>query len=194
MAYVFFDFDGTLTITDSFVPYCFLSLIHQPKRIFKIFPLLSVCKDFLHRKVDSHFLKEKFLLTFFHGVSVKYIDKINNLFIYFILPCIVRRKIFALMQEHQRKGDKVFLVSASPDIYLTAIKNTWKLDGLICTKTEWINGYLTGRILGKNCRGEEKVKRILSLFNKSELLGSFAYGNSKADEPMLNLSNFGKIV
>jgi phosphatidylglycerophosphatase C len=107
---------------------------------------------------------------------------------------IIRKQILNRLRQHQAKGDQVHIVSASPDIYLHALVSQWGLDGLICTNLEWQDGRMTGRILGKNCRGEEKARRMKALFGKRELQASYAYGNSEADRQMLELVGVGYYV
>ena len=61
---------------------------------------------------------------------------------------------------------------------------------MICTVLEWEDGYLTGKIMGRNCQGEKKARRIQALFNEDELKGSFAYGNSDGGQQLLELVTF----
>lgn len=95
------------------------------------------------------------------------------------------------MMQHQQRGDIVYIVSASPDVYVHVIAERLNVSGLMCTRLEWQNGILTGRILGKNCRSEEKEKRICGLFNETDLKGSFAYGDSEGDRKMIDLVTYG---
>lgn len=106
-----------------------------------------------------------------------------------MLPLIRRREIFEILRKHQAVGNRVYIVSASLDIYLKPLADMWQLDGVICTKAECENGCLSGKISGKNCRGEEKAKRIKSVFSEKELKDSIAYGDSDGDEQMLKMAS-----
>ncbi len=194
MAVALFDLDGTLTKIDTLIPYCLTSLLHQPRRLLRINFIVNMALKYVIGKIDSHHFKEAIISFSLKGASKEYIDKINNFFISHILPLIIRTEIFRIMKQHKKRGDKIYIVSASPDIYLTAIRDEWKIDGLICTNSEWLNGHLTGKILGLNCKGKEKLLRILTIFNQRDLIGSHGYGNSKADEPMLSITSFGHLV
>lgn len=194
MALAFFDLDGTLTRFDTFVPYCLLSLLYRPRRVFALKPLLKACVNFCKGKIERQDLKEAFLVAFLEGAGRNDIELFNRGFFRFILPWIVKEEMLEKVRQHQQDGDRVYLVSASPDIYLEPLSKQWRLDGVICTVLEWKDGYLTGRILGRNCQGEEKIRRIQALFNESELEGSYAYGNSNGDRQLLEFVTFGTAV
>lgn len=191
MALVFFDFDGTLTRFDTFIPYCLIALLHRPWRIFCIKPIVKGLFAAFEEGVEREELKEAFVGAFLGGAERRDIHQWNKIFFRFVLPHTLRERIFNKLRQHQDRGDRVYIVSASPDIYLQPLAKLWRLDGVICTKLEWGRCCLTGRILGRNCRGEEKAKLIRILFNKTELVGSFAYGNSEGDRQMLELVSFG---
>jgi phosphoserine phosphatase len=53
------------------------------------------------------------------------------------------------------------------------------------TQIEVIDGKLTGRFLSKNCYGQEKVNRILSLYPNRQDYHLTAYGDSRGDKEML---------
>ncbi|HYJ38919.1 MAG TPA: HAD-IB family phosphatase, partial [Chitinophagaceae bacterium] len=105
------------------------------------------------------------------------------------LPTIERQKALKEIKTLQEKGTEVVIISASPENWLLP----WckQVDAsLISTKLESKNGKLTGRIEGKNCRGKEKVKRILASYNLQEYDEVYAYGDTKGDKPMLGLATF----
>lgn len=60
---------------------------------------------------------------------------------------------------------------------------------LISTKLKSINEISTGKYLGANCYGFEKVRRIIEKYNLSEYNEIYAYGDSKGDLPMLQIAN-----
>lgn len=191
MALAFFDLDRTLTKIDTFIPYCLIALLHRPTRIFAIKPVLKGCICFLRGEMQRQELKEAFIGTFLGGAGRDEIARWNKVFLGFILPLIIRKEILKKVWQHQQNGDRVYIVSASPDIYLEPLAGQWAIDGVICTNLEWKTGRLTGRILGKNCRGEKKARRIRALFDERELEGSFGYGNSEGDRQLLELVTFG---
>jgi len=191
MPLAFFDLDGTLTKYDTLFAYCLIVLLRRPWRILGIKFLIKGCCQFLRGNIGRDQLKEAITFAFLRGLTKKDIGCINKSFLAFVLPLNTRGTIYTRMREHQSQGYRVFIVSASPDIYVESIAKHWNLEGAICTTLEWKNGRLTGRLMGRNCRGEEKAKRILTIFCKKDLEGSFAYGNSHDDWQLLQLAAFG---
>ena len=61
--------------------------------------------------------------------------------------------VFPWFKERQREA---VIISASPDFLLCEIQKRLGLEGLICTR----HNKKTGKILGENCRSEEKVRRF----------------------------------
>ncbi|HEU5146872.1 MAG TPA: haloacid dehalogenase-like hydrolase, partial [Chryseosolibacter sp.] len=51
------------------------------------------------------------------------------------------------------------------------------------------NKHLTGKILGRNCYGDEKVCRIKEEFDLPSFERIIAYGDSSGDREMLQLAN-----
>ena len=72
-----------------------------------------------------------------------------------------------------------------------------EVDAVLCTELEEVNGILTGKLDGKNCRGEEKASRVLKWcegagMNAEDLV--YAYGDSSGDVQLLELFSHGTWV
>lgn len=89
------------------------------------------------------------------------------------------------LKEKKSQGYQVYIVSASVERYLMYCD--LPVDIIIGTKTEIVNGKCI--MVGKNCRGKAKVKRIQEVLNQREIEidydNSFAYSDSTVDKPML---------
>ena len=83
------------------------------------------------------------------------------------------------------KKEYIFIVSASIENYIIAFFE--EISILVeATKIETDEkGFLTGKFLGKNCKGKEKVYRIIKHFPKREDYRLIAYGDSTGDAEML---------
>jgi phosphatidylglycerophosphatase C len=194
MALAFFDLDGTLTKIDTFVPYCVTALIHRPWRIFRVAAVIRGLVRFMKGDIDSQSIKETLVSVFLGSAAREDIDRWNKIFLRWVLPALLRQTLLLRARQHQERGDRIFIVSASPDIYLEPIVKQWRFDGLICTRLEFKARRLSGKILDRNCRGEEKARRIRARFKDAELDGSTGYGNSDADKQMLELVSVGYFV
>jgi HAD superfamily hydrolase (TIGR01490 family) len=102
---------------------------------------------------------------------------------------------------HRQRGDAVVIVSASPDVYLHHVGAELNADGTIGTRLAVSDqGTLTGRYQGRNCRGEEKVRRLREWIDGREGTPPtpastptrlWAYGNSRGDLRMLTVADVG---
>ena len=182
----FFDFDGTITKKDTL-----LEIIKFQKgkyEFYKGFFLLSPYLAAMKIKILSNqVVKEKVLRYFFEGISEHQFQKKCTEFSEKILPQLIRPKALEMIHELKQKNFEVIIVSASP--------NNWFQDWcrrnnilFISTTLEVIDGKITGKINGKNCHGEEKVKRIKQSYNLSEYETIYCFGDTKGDKPMLKLA------
>ena len=80
------------------------------------------------------------------------------------------------------------VVSASPENWIEQWSQNLHLE-LIASRLEVNEGKVTGKILGKNCHGNEKVSRIRELYDLSHYRIVAAYGDSSGDKPMLQLAS-----
>ncbi len=99
-------------------------------------------------------------------------------------PTVVGR-----MEKHKERGDKVVIVSAGYENYIRLYAGHYGIDDVAATKLEEKDGVLTGKILKKDCIGEEKPRRLSKLMDLSsfDLKNSYAYGDHIFDAPLLEL-------
>lgn len=90
------------------------------------------------------------------------------------------------MQAHRDQGDLVVLCSASCQCYMRYVAELLNVDALLCTPCA-----PDGNVLGPNCRGEEKVRRVDAWLADNGLTRSAvaaAYGDTAGDAPILRVS------
>ena len=87
---------------------------------------------------------------------------------------------------NQKKPDDL-IISASPEFILKEITKRLQVK-LISTKMN----QRTGKIIGENCRGEEKVKRFRELY-KDQQIDQF-YSDSESDTPLKKLAVIAYLV
>ena len=79
------------------------------------------------------------------------------------------------------------IVSASYDIWIGEFARKLGLKYIIGTRVD-----AEGKILGLNCKGEEKVKRINAIFNGASI--NCCYSDSSVDIPLLELGKTAYVV
>jgi phosphatidylglycerophosphatase C len=105
-----------------------------------------------------------------------------------VLPAKVRPSALERIAWHQARGDQVVIVSASLDLYLAPWSASRGLD-CICSTLEERGGRLSGRYVGGDCAGREKVRRIRGRYDLGRYDTVYAYGDSGEDREMLELAH-----
>lgn len=95
----------------------------------------------------------------------------------------------ALARAHLEKGQRVWLVSATPIEVAQVIADRLGLSGAIGTRSEIENGVYTGRLLGAPVHGQAKADAVRALASAEglTLAKCSAYSDSANDIPMLSL-------
>ncbi len=183
MTIAFFDFDGTITRKDSLIEFIKYAKGNYEfyRGLFEISPILLQYKL---RLVSNHEAKERLISHFFKGCDILTFQKISHRFALEELDKIIRPRALEKIRWHQEKGDKVLIVTASLEDW---IKEWCKREGieLIGTKLEIEDEKITGNFATANCYGQEKVKRILELYDLDDYEIIYAYGDSKGDKELL---------
>lgn len=183
-----FDFDGTITTKDTFLPFlvkAFGLFRVSLTLISLILPGIMVC---LGKSTRDRF-KALLIGKLFPGISIEYLEEIGvqhalqitSLF----RPAALKRILW-----HKQNGHRLIMVSASLNFYLEPISKQLEFDDLLCTKVASTEGVCTGEMNGENCRAIQKVKRLEELVGPLNEYEVYAYGDSDGDAEMLAISNY----
>lgn len=191
MNIAFFDFDGTLSTKDSYL--LFTRYLGPKKFSFGCLMLSPRIMGYLAGIYPNHALKEDFLRSFYRKKTIADLQILAGRFCNEIIPSILRPGAMERIRWHQNRGDATVVVSACPRLILEPWCRLINAD-IIATEIEidTQDKKVTGKIAGKNCWGEEKVRRIKSHYNLETYHEVFAYGDSKGDLPMLELADKDK--
>lgn len=193
MIAAFFDLDLTITDRDSFR--LFLKAFYLKKD----FNLVYIPYVFIFgilrklRIISLKQFKERALIGLKHRHR-KQIRQIGAVFFEKHLKKTLRKQAIKRIQQHQQNGDDVFIVSASPDVYVHAVCEYLNCNGYQCSNLDYDTDRFTGKFLGPDCLGAEKKKRIdlLSIEHGIDLENSWAYSDHEAD--LLFFESVGKKV
>lgn len=93
--------------------------------------------------------------------------------------------------EPQNRPHPAVVCSASPEFMLEGICKELEVYKMIGTRAD----PKSGKMLGKNCKRQEKIVRISECFDLSETIFENAYSDSlKSDFPILSLANNAYLV
>lgn len=179
-----FDFDGTLTRHDSFVPFLKFAF---GKRVFasRMVRLLPAAIRYASRGMTRDELKAVLIATFLTGVKVEWVEAKA---IEFHAACwnrLMRPPGVKSVAAEVASGAQVTLCSASPVLVLAPFAKTLGIK-LIATELEVREGYLTGGISGNNCRCEAKVLRLEAIYGPLGQYHVRAWGDTRGDHELLS--------
>ncbi|OLO10056.1 hypothetical protein BTW10_16595 [Chromohalobacter japonicus] len=186
----FFDFDGTLTTGDTLMPFLKF-VVGTPTYYAKLALLSPVLGAYYAKLLRNDIAKQIVLKQYLGGYHIDELFTLGERFSEEVIPTMLRPEGMERLRWHQDQGHECVLVSASMNVYLESWAKRERFSEVICTALEvGKEGHVSGQIQGKNCHGEEKVRRItISKLNSRRL--TYAYGDSKGDLPMLKLVDHG---
>jgi phosphatidylglycerophosphatase C len=184
-----FDFDGTITTTDSLL--LFLSSeFGWHKVLLKSVLLLPLFISYFFKKTGRKEVKEALLKTFFEKLPFEEFQRKCEHYAQTSLPKIVRSKALEKISWHLEQKHTLILVSASIENYLAPWAYKKGFSYVLATVIETDEKMqVTGKILGENCRGYEKVRRLTALFPQREVIEVYAYGDSDGDKELLEFAD-----
>ena len=124
----------------------------------------------------------------FRGVPAAELERRGAAFAREVLPGLLRPEAMARIAWHRARGDRVVVVSGGLDVYLRPWAEAHGLE-LLCSALEQRAGVLTGRYLGAQCVGAEKVRRVLAHCTPAAGARIHAYGDTPEDAAMLAMAH-----
>ena len=184
---VAFDFDGTLTTRDCFM--AFLRWRIGPMSYWfgmaRLFP--AAVSYLFHR--DPGRLKAKAVRVFLKGVPRATLEGEALEFASAAAPFLLRPDAVKTWRRYRHNGARLVIVSASPESIVAPFARGLGADLLIGTRLRFdMNDRVEGGFDGRNCRGQEKPKRIREVLGDDVRLAA-AYGDTEADRPMLAMAD-----
>ncbi|SFV33007.1 HAD-IB family hydrolase [Thermoflavifilum thermophilum] len=185
-ALAIFDFDHTLTTGDTLL--AFIRFVKGKNKfisgLLRLSPTLILYK--LHL-MNNQKAKEKVLTHFFGGMNAREFAKYGMAFQENILPGMLRKEAMEALSLHQKKNNQIIVITASAREWIAQ----WcDQHAILCiaTQLEIKEEKITGKIEGKNCYGEEKLRRLLETIDLKQFEEIHVYGDSKGDKELLSIA------
>jgi phosphatidylglycerophosphatase C len=181
-----FDFDGTLTVRDSFT--AFLRWRAGPARyalgMAKLVP--SAVAYVIDR--DRGRIKAAAAREFLAGLSREELEALARAFAADQARALLRPDALATWRDWGERGARRIIVTASPSVVVRPFAERLQADELIGTELAFDSrGRVTGGFTTPNCRGPEKVARLEARFGAGLRLAA-AYGDTAGDREMLAIA------
>lgn len=172
-----FDFDGTITYRDSFTEMALFKLgpFHFLLKSLLVIPSLFT---FSREKIKVSALKAYFTNSSFEEVAKAFTKE--------RLPSLLRKSALEKIAWHQREGHTLILVTAAFEPAVLPFAKAYGFHAVLATQLDTA----TLSLIGKNCRGEEKVRRLLAHLGPKENYTLYAYGDSRGDKELLELADY----
>ena len=183
-----FDFDGTITRKDTLIE--FLRFAGGNARLYAVFTLYSPLLVLMKlRLYDNQKAKEKIFAHYFKDIPLEQFNDLCHRFFEQKGQSLIYTDAKVKIAKHKEQGDEVVIISASIENWVCHFAEALKVDKLLATKVEVQNGKITGRFLTANCYGNEKVKRLLSVYPERDKYYLIAYGDSRGDKELLQIAD-----
>ena len=183
-----FDFDGTLTRSDSVVP--FLRLVGGRRRLVLQLARHAPSVAMAAARRDRDRIKALATDAVFRSVPRARVDALALQFGRSIAVRGLRDDVVARLGWHLEQGHHVVIVSASYEPYVRVVAGALGVTDVVTTRLGVDReDVCTGRLDGANCRGAEKVNRLEQWLSQHGLARAdielWAYGDSPGDREML---------
>ena len=185
-----FDVDYTLTKRETLVEFYFYMMKKNPKFI-KYLPKSIFSSIFYVFKIYDASKAKRTFIRFIDGIEENAMKKIVKEFYEARLSKILYKDAIDMIKKLKAEGYKIYLISASAEFYLSELYNIKEVDKVIGTRFSTENGLHRNEIIGENCKGEEKVRRLKEILKKENIdvdfENSYMFSDSLSDLPLFNL-------
>ena len=183
---VAFDFDGTLTIRDSFMAF----LAFRTSRLgyaVGLVRLLPATLAYLVRR-DRGALKQAATRVFLKGLTAEELGRSAEDFASQWVTRLLRPDAARSWLDWKTRGAVMAIVTASPEPIVAPFAERLGADVLIGTRLALDDaGGITGAFSTENCRAQAKVDRLRARFGPDVRLAA-AYGDTSGDHEMIALA------
>lgn len=183
---VAFDFDGTLTVRDSFNAFLRWR-VPTSRFLIGLTRLAPELIAYAFRR-DRGRLKTAAVREFLAGLTPEEVGAQASKFADSVWERFMRPDALATWEDWKSKGATMVIVTASPAVTVEPFARRLGADVLLGTRLKLDKvGAIAGPLAGENCRGPEKVVRLRERFG-DDLTLTAAYGDTSGDTEMLQMA------
>ncbi len=184
---VAFDFDGTLTVRDSFTT--FLRKRAGRRRWALGLVRLTPATAAYARDRDRGAIKAAAVREFLKGVTRAELEGDAEAYAARAWRKLMRPDALETWNDWGQRGAHRVIVTASPALTVAPFARRLGAEGLLGTELTFdAEDRLTGAFESPNCRGEEKVRRLYAAYGEGLRLAA-AYGDTSGDTEMLQIAD-----
>lgn len=185
-----FDVDYTLTKRETLLEFYLFMIKKKPKLIIYL-PKNAISAFLFSIGVFTAKTAKENFISFIDGIEENKMQTYVKEFYHKRLSKILYVDAINTMKKLKSEGYKIFLISASAEFYLNEFYSLKEVDKVIGTRFTHENGKYRRKIVGENCKGEEKVKRLMEVLKEEKIevdfRSSYMYSDSLSDLPLFKL-------
>lgn len=180
-----FDVDGTLTTRDCVRP--FLERVAGRRWLVTSLMRRPLATVFAAARRDRDRLKEIIVGGALRGKLIADVEAMGEQFAQYVLVNWLRPDMLRRLRWHQQAGHRTVIVSASLAAYLRPLALRLGIDDVLCTDSTRSGDRYGDRLIGPNCRAEEKCRRLDLWLEERHWVQAevWAYGDSAGDRELL---------
>ena len=187
MTLAIFDLDNTLIAGDS--DYSWGAFLVAQNKVDQVLYKTMNEKFFADYEAETLDISAylAFSLSPLIGMSKSDLAQLHSKFMNEIIQPMQLPKAAQLIKKHRQAGDRLLVITATNQCIIEPIVMSLGIEEFLATQPEWINGRITGKVLGTPTFREGKVERLDTWLeeNNETLSGSCFYSDSINDLPLL---------
>ncbi len=200
---IYFDFCETLVnfqTADAYVDFARNNLsIVRMNLLESIYLILKKLRFFsiMYKLLPKGSIEKRFKLYQLKGLSSEILDKLAFEFYHNLIKNNLIDELIAKLEFHKIHDFKVEIVSGGYSIYLKYFCQEYGIEHWHSSEIDFNSrGLCTGKMRGKDCLFENKVKILEKVTNVTEnvVVERWAYTDSPTDLPLLNWVDRGIVV
>lgn len=182
-----FDVDYTLTRRETQVELLKFLIATDFKNITHLPNSLAAGLGFILGLHDEKKSKEQ-NLKMLRGITEDQLDQLGRTFMLRGIRPILYQDGIRVLKRHHCEGMRVILNSASPEFYIREFERSPYVEKAIGTRFEVLDGIFTGKMIGRNNKGDEKINRLMEYLDGDVIdwENSIMYSDSLSDKPLMD--------
>jgi phosphatidylglycerophosphatase C len=183
---VAFDFDGTLTVRDSFTDFLKWR-INRRRHLARLVRLTPAALTYLRHR-DRGRIKAAAVKAHLRGLPREQLAREAEAYAEAVWSRMMRPDALARWNDWKANGAEVVIVTASPEITVEPFARRLGAERLLGTRLTFdADDRVLGPLDGPNCRADEKVRRLQAVYGQGVRLAA-AYGDTSGDTEMLAIA------
>ena len=188
MTLAIFDLDNTLIAGDS--DYSWGAFLVTQNKVDQVLYKTMNEKFFADYEAETLDISAylAFSLSPLIGMSKSDLAQLHSKFMDEVVQPMKLPKALELIEKHRQAGDRLLVITATNRCIIEPIVLSLGIDEFLSTEPEFVNGRITGKIVGTPTFREGKVERLNAWLeeNHETLSGSYFYSDSINDLPLLS--------